>query len=381
MFPYILVYIVSFSLMWLSNYFEGKNNYLATMFVLTSLLILAAFAGIADIDVGADKITYANEIFYEANYINSFTDFIYMNSGVEIGYLIFNRIVAFFISSIHWYYFIYTFFVCSIFYLCVRLYKNYVSIPFVWLIFLTTLYPLLLCLFRQGIAISLISLAISLQIIKNKSIVPMSLIILGMLFHSSGIIGFVFFGLVYLLKKDRFSLTKQAILLIIVIVIMFRAITILPMLTRIGLLSSKYNDYVDGFLGVDSSATIGVSALFLLIGLFYLKEIKTNKVFSIVYFFSIINTFIYPLEQISAVIGRLGLYFKIFLAIYYGFLVQQKFFNTRINIKKTTVGFLIVVYIITANNGFIFGLPNQAGVGTFDIFPYKSSIIENLISR
>lgn len=381
MFPYILIYIVSFSFIGLGGYFESKNKYLSILFIMVSLVSLATFAGISDIDVGVDKLTYANKVFYEASHINLFTTFIDMNSEIEIGYLIFNWVVALFVNSIQWYYFIYTLVVSYLFYLCIRLYKDYMNISFVWLIFLITLYPLLLCLFRQGVAIALVSLAISLQIIKKRKIAPAILILLAISFHSSGVIGILFFGIVYLLNKEQFNLKKQCILLIIIIIIMVQTSTILPALTSLGLLSTKYNDYANGFLGVEGTVGIGVSAIFLLIGLFYIKDIKRDKVFSIVYFFSIVNTFIYPLEQISAVLGRLGLYFKIFIAIYYAFMVRKTFVENKINIKKIVVGFLIVIYLITANNSFVLGLRNQADMGTFGIFPYESNIFDNLVSR
>lgn len=381
MISYLIVYIVSFTFIWLAIKLKEKSAYLSYWLTIASLLSLATFAGLANVDVGVDKLTYANKVFYQANTIHSFKEFVNINDGIEVGYLILNWIISLFISNIHWYYFIYTLIVCILFYYSITLFQQYLNIPFQWFLFLTTFFPLTLCLYRQSLAAALITLAVSLQVTKDYKLISIGLVGLAMLFHSSAAIGLVFLLLIYLINNGEIKYKKNISLLVIVLIFMYNATMILPSLSNMSLISAKYSDYVNGYLGVENPISIGVSSVFLIIGLFYLKEMKKSKIFSIAYFFSIINTFIYPLEQISSVIGRLGLYFKIFLALYYGFLINKSINGSKFNIKKSLVGVLIIIYIITSNNNFILGLPNQEGRGTFDIYPYKSDIIENFIGR
>ena len=379
MIPYLIVYIVSYTFIWFATKLKEKSIYLSYWLTISSLLSLATFAGLSNLNVGVDKLTYANKIFYEATTIHSFKEFININDGIEIGYLILNWIIGLFISNIHWYYFIYTLIVCILFYCSINLLGEHLNVPFQWFIFLTTFFPLTLCLYRQSLAAALITLAIALQVVKDYKLIPIGLVCLAILFHSSAAIGLVFFVLIYLINKGEIKLKKNTLLLVIVLIFMYNASLILPYLSRMSLISTKYSDYVNGFLGVENPISIGVSSVFLIFGLFFLKDMKNSKIFSTAYFFSIINAFIYPLEQISSVIGRLGLYFKIFLALYYGFLISRSIKGNKINIKKSMIAILIITYIFTSNNNFILGLPNQEGRGTFDIYPYKSDIIDNFL--
>lgn len=376
--PYFFIYALSTISMVLSEYFGNKSIYLKKLFVVISILSLGVFLGFSNIDVGIDKVVYANDIFSQATTTISLKKLFWLNANVEKGYLFFNWVVGAFTNNIHFFYFIYGICICSMFYFALKLFNDNFSLSFSWLLFLIMFFPITLCLFRQSIAVALVSLSISLCINKKKQLIPIILIVIATQFHSSAVIGFVFFLIVCLFEKKNLNFKNQFVFLLILAMIFRNASTVMPWLESVGLLNDRYVDYVNGFLANPNSPGIGISVIFIFLGLFYLKEMKEDRKFNIAYFLSIINIFIYPLESISAVLGRLGFYFKFFLIIYYCFLVKNVVKDKVINLKKASILAVLVLYLVFSNNNYVMGLRNQQEIGTFQIYPYESNVFKDL---
>lgn len=231
--PYIFIYLVSTFFIMVSERFSKKNEHLKIFFVIISLLCLAAFFGLSNVDVGADKLTYANKLFMEATN-TPLKSYLSSNNQVEIGYAIFTWIIGIFTENIHWFYFVYSLCVSSLIYISLKMYKNMINLTFAWFLFLVMIFPVTMCLFRQGLAVALVSYATSRYIIKDKFLSSTILIFIAMQFHSSAILGVLLMLIIWFLKKENIGFKSQIFALIIVGLVFLYVSILLPWLYNVG---------------------------------------------------------------------------------------------------------------------------------------------------
>lgn len=381
MIPYLSIYIVSSMFMGISMSINNENTAkiaVKKIFSLISILSLVFFVVLSDNSVGIDRIIYVEPIFKNTVSLSNLNFLIQAYPDVEKGYLLFNWIISKISTSIYFYYFVYSFIVNLCFYYALKLFNREINFLIAWFFYLTIFFPVTLCLFRQSLAVAFVTLGIAVFYKKKKILIPLILISLAISIHSSAMIGIVFMIVIYFLELTKYKLSIQVAMLFILMLFSGSIKLLLPYLIKVGILSAKYTNYANGFLGTEQESIIGLSIVFIFIGLLYIKEIKNNSTFNFIYFFSILSFFVIPLNDISAVIGRLGFYFKFFLILYYSFLVKNVFLEKKIYLKKFLVAALLVIYIVTSSNNFILGLKSQEDPGTFRLYPYSSTVLKEL---
>lgn len=370
---YFIAYILSIIFIFFSQSIKKKSAMLKYMLALCAIVVLSGLSGLSSYTVGTDKLGYVNPIFFSAQQFNSLTALKGLFPNIESGYLLFNIIISRVIGNIQFYYFISTFIICFLFYISLTFFEDQINIVLAWFVYLAVFFAVTFCLFRQGLAVSFVTFALCIYIKygKNKILYSILMIFLGISFHFSAVFGFFLLALIIFIRKFGSHGDKRIIIIGSILIICLNASYILPMLIRLGVLSNKYKDYANGFLGTDSTS-IGFSIFFIFFSIFIWKNIKDNELFNISFILAIVNVGISNLESISSVLGRLSLYLKIFLIIYYCLLVKnQYFFNIKRDILKACFLILLISYLMFSNNGYIFGIKNQEGLGTFGLYPYE----------
>lgn len=186
--------------------------------------------------------------------------------------------------------------------------------------FTNSFLPIQLSMMRQALAMSLIIIA-TLGILEKKYIYPLILLVLASGIHSSALICVPFILLLYLDFTNHKTIVVSGFVLLFIMFFFAKDLIINVLgstLDSIGALS-KYDDkYLHGDKYEASTAkSIFGFALYLfpvIINLIYLRECKDDKLmkFAILY---ILGAFIFLLDQVIPMMGRLAWYFTIFSII------------------------------------------------------------------
>lgn len=179
MLPYIFIYSLSTFLICISELIHVKDMITQTLkviFVLLGISVLGLFVAFSSDLVGTDRLGYVVPIFSSAVQFQSFKSLSASYPSVEFGYLFFNWIVAKITPNIMVFYYTYTVIISGLFYLSFNLVRKKINFIISWMLYLTMFFPAIMSLFRQSIAVSLVTFASILlykeeKILDRKSVV------------------------------------------------------------------------------------------------------------------------------------------------------------------------------------------------------------------
>lgn len=381
---YILFFLLSTSFIGFAEFLTKKkimqkvdySKFSINFFIILGILTVSILNGVRDLNIGTDMLVYGNRYFEIAQFTNNFfeyTNITYANyfTNVEFGYQFLNYIVSRFTSNIHVFYFILGLITNSIFYLGIKFYKKDVSVTISWLVYLFLFYGNTLNIMRQSVAIGFVFYGISYLLYKNKYMKSLFLIFLGTLFHQSAYFGLLIIILYYVLKKYGNTFSLHIKIIIASMIMSFSSFQILNFLTLRGILNDKFTQYVginrkESEVGV---TTLGMRLPYVFYGiLFYKTKILKNFILSFVFLLLIFDLIFLPLREIDITVSRITLYFAIFKIISYPLLIK----NTVKKSYYIIMNILLIIFcILTWYLQYIIG-------GNGDIYPFTSNILDNL---
>ncbi|MGX7048829.1 hypothetical protein RU86_GL000246 [Lactococcus piscium] len=376
MFPYFICFSVALTFSKISEIFRLKNISLYYLFMMLSILVLAIFAGIRNLNVGTDIGVYGQSTFYIATNSNHFSQMMNYSSGIELGYNFINYIVSRFTSNLNVLLFTVSLITNTAAYLSFVNFRKSTSVVLSLFTYLMLFYGLTLCLLRQSLAISLVLLAISYYMSTNKIKMPILLIALAVTFHSSGWFGGLFLIFVYWLSNGKGKkLSKLFTLYFVSLILILTSVNILfKVLYSVGLFSDKYSQYFGGNLSV-VNYTSGISInnlyrLVFLIGYFFIYSTlkKENDKAILLLLSSVILDFLILFLKGTGgqSVARIGMYISWFCSIaYFAPIEYIKDVSTK---RILTYLYIIVLIIVFINST----LHQPIGGSGYGIYPYSS---------
>jgi len=346
-----------------------RKAYLAIVFIL--LFFISAFRSI---NIGNDTATYVKmfDIFGSANNIFD------LDTRIEIGYIIFNKILYHMTSNP-----LILFIVTSAFILGSYLKFIYKNSNMIWLSVLLLinlrLFYFTLSGIRQSIAIAIVLLGY--EYIKSRKLIKFIIVILiASLFHYSAIV----FLIVYPISKIKFSYLVVILQAIIGVALYFAFDILINFAFRLFPQYQAYtaSGYFDGNVRIASILNFFVILSILLLGLFTklgkhkLPANETNRVYNAnldLYYLNEDNLLLhiislgvisYFIAINASLLDRVAMYFFIFTII----LVPKAISNIRNRKMLTLVTYLIVVLTFVYNITILLYRPEWQHVYPYEFF-------------
>lgn len=376
MFPYFICFSIALTFSKISEIFRLKNISLYYLFMMLSILVLAIFAGIRNLNVGTDIGVYGQSTFYIATNSNNFSQMMNFSSGIELGYNFINYIVSRFTSNLNVLLFTVSLITNTAAYLSFVNFRKSTSVVLSLLTYLLLFYGLTLCLLRQSLAMSLVLLAISYYMSTNKIKMPIILISLAVTFHSSGWFGGLFLIFVYWLSNGKGKkLSKLFTLYFVSLILILTSVNILfNVLYSVGLFSEKYSQYFGGNLSiVNYTSGISINNLYrlvFLIGYFFIYSIlkkENDKAILVLLSCVILDFLILFLKGTGGQsVARIGMYISWFCSIAY--FAPIKYIKDVSTKRILTYLYIIVLIIVFINST----LHQPIGGSGYGIYPYSS---------
>jgi hypothetical protein len=198
---YILFLLFTTALLFLGNFFPGKNKYIQPL-TLALVIVIAGFRS----HVGADYDSYV------VWYIDKTRD-----CDFELGFLAILNLFRFFGLSHYYFFFFFSFFTYLFFYLGLRKYTVNANVAFVIFLLLPGLFLNSLSFVRQAFSMS-ISFYAFYYLINKKYLIYSILMLIGVLIHSSSLLPFVLFTLVFLFESKIKALHLYLLLILSMII-------------------------------------------------------------------------------------------------------------------------------------------------------------------
>jgi len=343
----------------------SKPKPIARFIIFIGLFLPAILAGCRDFTIGTDILEYGNRIFNSAASADSFIIFIgdSYNKRSGIFYLLLNYFIASMTDNAHWFYFTLSFITTGIVFITLikRCAKKYIWIGMLsyYLLFYQESYNIL----RQYVAIVIVFYAVN-YLYSKKYIKYCGFIVVGMLFHSSAIIGFLLI-FTYLSIYGNYPKYVRILFITVLFVGLFVLNYIVNMLISIGILPSNYYYYVTGtvkfvFLTIPLCIPIFILCY---INRKHLKKINQKELFFLL-FNCILEAILLQLTSIFEQGIRISRYFGFFRIE-----VQQKNIECTSNIRRhLSIAFIIFYDLAYWYYYFIYS-------GAAATFPYTSSIL------
>ena len=354
-----MIYIVCFFLATIfsliaNKYDEKSKKY--KFFSLIAIILPALLAGLRDVSVGTDVTGYVVPSFKASLVSSSFSSFSNLMFNYNLDYMF--RVLTYYSSvlfkDIRFVLFCESLITVFFFYIGSKnIIENKKGRPFVYLMFLLLYYNMSLNIIRQFIAVSII--LYSYKFIKEEKIIKYFVtVLIATLFHNTAIIGVLLY-VIYLISKNKHRLLYSLAIFIILFGIMFNYNTILVILSKTGIVATRYvSRYALGAKGINISFAdeiIKIYTLFLLV-----LTRKVNDKDKDYPFLCIVSIFDFLLFQIGAFVdyaSRITLYFGVFSIV----LTSKLVFDSKKNKKILCILTLIIYFIyfvymyIICNNG------------------------------
>lgn len=325
---YVFTFLFSAFLLYCSDYIE--NKYLKKCTICLALLVPALLAGVRSSSIGTDVETYAISYFNEAHASSSFAEFFTIHNSSLLSeplYYLSTYALARVFDDYHWALFMYQLITVCFGYFGMKRCKKIFNTPIYlgMLIYYLMLYNYSLNIIRQCIAVSIVFYAITLLFEKKyKRYFVFTLIAIG--FHTSAIIALVFLPMYLLLHQEekitlRKQMTRGAIFLIILAIVISLGSTIIQQLVDMGILRAWYTEYLStGKYATDVSYISIISfipqLLYLIVLLLHYKITFVKGQESMFFLMNAIVVLLMPfLYLVSRFSSRLGYYFWLPLTV------------------------------------------------------------------
>lgn len=302
---------------------ERYRNKLHKKFVIAmAILIPAVLAGCRDSSIGTDVAGYGIRNFNYAHASSSFPQYFdhYKYSIMaEPLYHLLVYITSRFFDNYHWGLFGYNLLMVVFAYLGVHKYHKIMNTPIgvSMALYYLALYNISLNIMRQCIAVSIVFWATS-YLFEEKYAKFAVIVLLGVGFHSSAIMGFLFWPM-YLFAgraqggKESGQIIRGCLFLFTVLGVLFAGGRAVRFLVDAGILRTNYLNYLSSGAYAShrvSPVSVGIYAGYFLIYMCHYRHLNKRKLYSL--FFAIIS-FIMLIsmfgQMISVYISRAGYYF------------------------------------------------------------------------
>lgn len=222
---------------------KRQSKVVYCFFVIISLLLSAAMAGVRDETVGTDVLVYGKDTFLVSAKYHTLSDFL-ARIDLESGYCAINYFVSRLTNNPQWFYFIIALIMnIFVFWGLYRYKKNNrnFSLALAMFVYYTVFFNQNLNILRQSTAIAIIIFATS-YLLEKKYIQYILICLFAMLFHTSAIICVMFLPIYILVNK--YPTLKSCILIMlasIVVVVFYNEIS--THLIDAGIFPEKYENY------------------------------------------------------------------------------------------------------------------------------------------
>ncbi len=372
---YIIVFFVAFLLFYTSEIIDKnkKVNILSFLFFFLALLSLALLAGLRDLDVGRDMQVYVVKIFNKlnspanSNFANYYRD---VNGEVELIYLLFNYYSYQFSSNIHFFLGFYTFLVLSLVsYACKKYAKvTGVSASLIFICYILFFYNISLSMMRQMLAIAFSFLAFY-YVIRNNMIRFYFFALIATLAHTSALVNFILYPIVLFLHKREIK-NFNVYLVVFLGILYFGFSFLFSALLSLGLLSEKYDHYLEGDKTSIQKMQILLNIILMILAIvpYFLrknlikKNIKLVLFTQVLFFYLGLNMVLTLLSTKMEVANREAYYF------YLPLMVLLPWYWKILRFKNYFV-FILLALLLN-----FFYMSYRTGLS--DTVPYKSKIME-----
>ncbi len=364
MYIYIIIFLVSCSLIALSN--KISNKFFKKIIEIIAVLIPCILAGLRALSVGTDVQVYVEPLFNLASKSDSFLDYLKMSwyrvwtykyvADFELLFNIMVYIITKLTHNIQWILFTIQILIIFPIYYGIKKFKQLKNKEWLaMLCFYLLFYNISYNAMRQFISIAILFWGTSCLINEKKGDKKFFLsLILGYFFHKSALLGIVIFVIYKILKKkSKTNLTltlgnhkilvrKIALLLIIFlsIIFIFNSSILTNILELIGL--NYYVGYINGNVYFSIGKLIKYVPIILIIIFEYKQLIKNeNSYFYILMF--ILDILISYFSTVNIYAVRISYFFQIFNIILFPILIG----TTKYQLNKIINYVIILLYLGT----------------------------------
>lgn len=365
---YIFTFIISCLFTYIAEKYIAKSKKVFIFLSLLAILLPCILSGVRDTTIGYDVELYGLSQFQLAVYSNSFAEYRII-CDTDIGYAILNYIVSRFTDNIHYFLFVYEFIIVLLVYLFA--YSNRKKHPmwFTMLSFFTIFYNISLNILRQSLALAITIFGMQFAQ-KRKFLKFLITTLFATMFHVTSIIvlPIYFFFMFEDTKREKIY---KILTLIAIIILLSNFFLIIETLVGLGILSSKFLNYV--YIYSENATDFGlIDGSLRLVILFICWITYKNKVYfdncnSTYIYILIIDFLLMQLTTISGSAQRLAYYYG-FPALFY--MIPQLsigFRQDKIN-KCIIILFTVLLLFVYWYLKFIY-----QGFGA--TYPYTSAII------
>lgn len=320
-----------------------------------ALLIPSIVAGVRASSIGTDLKIYGISSFDLALHSSSLKSF-YNSINLDYGFYFLTYISSRIVPDYHFALFVYQFVTFLFIYLFSNeCYKKFgISKGFICLIYMLMLYNVSLNIMRQCIAVAVSSYAFTF-VWKKKPFFYIVFMLLAFLFHSTSLIAVSLLPLYWLFGKRNYRCIEQRFLIsffiVFSLIILFLFNQIIQYMVGIGLVNSRYLEYVgDGVfaqmaIGRPNYANLIVQPILLIIVLFNLVNTqKYNEGLNFFVICSILAAFIQIFSPMfSSFIQRISYYFIPFQILFLGMTIKSLNYKDKFYLYNLAV-FLFLSY-------------------------------------
>lgn len=361
MLPYLIIFIISIIATYKAQKCRTKNLlfYFHTCFAIIPLVLLAAYR---DESIGTDTANYIYLFEDAIENRRSLINYISLHPSFEIGFLIYNFLIAQCTESIIVYFIVTYGFIVGLTYASALKLRAYISPHIFMFIYVFIFFSETLNGQRQYMAISLIIYAVANLLIGGK-IKYLVLTIIACFFHTSAIISIVIGGTYWLVRK--YPLYNHKLLYTIICIIVLVVAFGMGRFTNLGWLPIFERKLSNS---ITSTSSNGISNSHLLVCIYTLFVLLCSYKKSVIYELTLLTTiytFIFYLSpDMNGIMYRLTLYFNIMMCISVSYI-----FNTSNRVStKMNIIILLTFYVVF----YMFSIVIS---GTHEVVPYSSSIL------
>ena len=373
---YFFVFGAICAIMILYEHIPAKQK---TIVAIAAMALAAFLAGCRDFTMGYDVALYGNRYFYLAQELSfqKYMALMTFDKQIEVLYSLFTYVAAQIFPNPHFLYFAESFFIMWFIYLTLKNYSEDVKYEFgngyhIWvglLAFLCLIYIDTFNVLRQHMSVVLVAYAFTFVRRNNKGKFLIS-ILAATGFHYTGVLGVLLWPIYRLTignegiwknlkvsKKEKRKLFRNKILLLVICFLgLFLFGSIISNLTSLGILPSRYSEYL-----VDAKVEVAwmsiVSRLPVLIFLVLRRRRQGSKYIDFLIVVTIFELMLVQLKSVSLVFLRLS-YFIIeikclsCMEIYGRGRMKQNDWYIRIGVVGYMLLYFIFQFFILSSEGF-----------------------------
>lgn len=368
---YIITFLVSTLFVYFGDKIKKRKKYLSKLCLIVAVVSVAFLAGVRDLTIGTDILTYGEWTYKSALKYTNFLSYAKAHGEIEMLFLALVYVAARIFSNSHWLYFFIGLIQYGFTLAGIINFKGKISIPLSWLCFLLIFYGDTLNAMRQFMAIAIAFWAFNF-FINNQYIKFVAWTIIAILFHNTAILSLLIAGIYYVLKKKNILLTRIGIVSG-ALVASYGYSFVLNVFLITGLLNQRFERYSAGFDGFQLNPILIRIFFILFIFLSYKRfsnydTIRCSKIgkcnadFLIILL--IVEMITAELRSVLATLYRISFYFGYGKLIAYPRLVGVYSKKRRMIYSSLLILFLLVLWVY-----------QNVYQGNNEIYPYTSVIL------